>query len=148
MCIVGTAKPVKGLAGNVLTVSLSRFIASRFMGRRRSHLVSTGTLVLCCPKSQHRNNVPLAPCLESPFSRQKWRFKPSNRRFLPFFIQYSRSLLSKMGFSLDSTRRGQALDDLLISRKERSKPLILHAGQVFLASPKPGHWPPRFWTAF
>jgi hypothetical protein len=39
--------------------------------------------------------------------------------------------LSKIDFSLNSTQRTQALGDLLVRRKERSKPLIFHAGKAF-----------------
>jgi hypothetical protein len=57
------------------------------------------------------------------------------------------SLLSNIGFSLDSIRRDQALAGLFIGCRKRSKPPILHAGQVYLSLPKRGYRPPRFWTA-
>jgi len=50
--------------------------------------------------------------------------------------RYLISILSKIGFSLDSTWRGQALEDVLISDKERSKPLIYNAGQVLFGLTK------------
>jgi len=79
MYSVGTQSPVKRLAGNAPTVSLSRVIASCLMRRRRSHLVSAGILLLCCLTSQRRDNVPLSPqvfilLVMSPHSDDLYRF--------------------------------------------------------------------------
>jgi hypothetical protein len=56
--------------------------------------------------------------------------------------------LSKIGFSLDSKKKGRASDDLLVTQQKLQKSPILHAEQASLPFPRPGYWPPRIWTAF